>query len=160
MNGVRVLGILAALAAPAAVAAAKPDDVRAIILLATNERRHAEGRPRLHADARLAKAAQAFAQHMADKDTLDHRADRRDPGDRAKAAGYRWCRVAENIAYEFRSSGFAARELAALLVDDWMQSAGHRRNLLDPALADIGVGVAQSVKSRRWYAVQLFARKC
>lgn len=144
----------------ALAAVPKVDDVRSIVLAATNERRVAERRPALRAEARLAKAAQAFAEHMARTDVLDHRADRRNPGDRARAAGYRWCGVAENIAYEFRSSGYTSRQLAETLIDDWMGSSGHRRNLLDGSFRDIGIGVARSVRSNRWYAVQLFARPC
>jgi uncharacterized protein YkwD len=80
---------------------------------------------------------------------------------RATAEGYPACRVAENIAYEYRSRGFESEALSKVLVRDWMESRGHRRNLLDARLADTGVGIAQSESTKRWYAVQLFgARKC
>ena len=131
-----------------------------IVIAATNDFRAAEGRGRLKRDAKLDDAARKFAVHMARTDRFDHDADGRKPGERARAAGYVWCAIAENIAYEYRSSGFATRELAETFVEDWKNSAGHRLNLLDRNLADIGVGVAQSRRTGHWYGVQLFGRKC
>jgi uncharacterized protein YkwD len=137
-----------------------PDRVEKIIVEATNDFRSAEGRGRLRVDARLAAAAQGFADYMARHDRLDHEADGRKPGERARKAGYVWCQIAENIAYEFRSSGFETRELAEALVDDWKGSAGHRRNMLERNVVDIGVAVARSPQTGRWYAVQLFGSRC
>ena len=112
-------------------------------------------------DAKLIRAAQSFADFLARTDRFDHDADGRTPMKRATAAGYKWCRVAENIAYEFSSRGFESEVLAKAFVRDWMESKGHRRNLLDARLRDTGVGIAQSAKTRRWYAVQVFgAAKC
>lgn len=47
-------------------------------------------------------------------------------------------RTAENIAMV----PICDRTTAARVVDMWMRSAAHRRNLLDPALRLTGVGVA------------------
>ena len=142
------------------VAAQEPATVEAIIAAATNDFRAAQGRGRLAVDAQLTASAKAFATYLAAHDRLDHDADSRQPGDRARQHGYAWCNVAENIAYEYRSKGFAARELAEALVDDWENSAGHRRNLLDARMVDLGIGVARSRATGRWYAVQMFGRRC
>jgi uncharacterized protein YkwD len=111
-------------------------------------------------DARLAPAAQSFADFLARTDRLDHDADGSDPGKRMRAAGYSWCRYAENIAYEFNSRGFDSDALAQALVADWLGSAGHRRNLMDERMRDTGVGIAQSKKTKRWYGVQVFGAPC
>ena len=143
--------------------AASPDALRVsrLVVAGANEARDVAGAPSLLPDANLVRAAQGFADHLARTDRFDHDADGRTPMQRATAAGYRWCRVAENIAYEYNSRGFESEALARALVRDWMESRGHRRNLLDARLLDTGVGIAQSAKTKRWYAVQMFgARKC
>jgi hypothetical protein len=38
----------------------------------------------------------------------------------------------------------------------WIDSAGHRRNMLDAAVTEIGVAVSHSTGSGRYYAVQMF----
>ena len=54
------------------------------------------------------------AAYMAKSGKFDHDADGRQPAQRIAAKGYRYCMVAENIAYEFSSRGFASSELAQL----------------------------------------------
>jgi hypothetical protein len=66
--------------------------------------------------------------------------------------------VAENIAYQFHSRGFRAADLARRVVEGWKASPSHRRNMLNPDAADIGVAVAHSAGSGRYYAVQMFGR--
>lgn len=143
--------------------AAEPDALRVsrLVVAEANHARDEAKAPSLLPQSDLIRAAQAFADHLAKTDRFDHDADGRTPMQRATAAGYRWCRVAENIAYEFNSRGFESGALAKALVRDWMESKGHRRNLLDPRLHDTGVGIAQSPRTKRWYAVQMFgATKC
>ena len=48
------------------------------------------------------------------------------------AAGYKWSRSAENIA--------AGQKTPEEVVQSWINSPGHRVNLLDPNLKEIGVG--------------------
>ena len=66
--------------------------------------------------------------------------------------------VAENLALEGSSAGFESAELAQDLVDGWIQSPGHRRNLLAADATQTGIAVAHSPRSDRWYAVQMFGR--
>ncbi len=138
----------------------KPDPakVKEQIVTATNQFRRQEKRGELKVNAQLAQAAQAFAEYMARTDKFSHEADGKKPADRVTAAGYKYCIVAENIAYDFNSAGFSTEELAQGLMDGWKKSPGHRKNLLDPDLSEIGVGLAQSSKTGRYYAVQDFGR--
>ena len=46
----------------------------------------------------LATAAKAYAEYLARTGKFAHEADGRQPADRAKAAGYSYCIVAENLA--------------------------------------------------------------
>ncbi len=95
---------------------------------------------------------------MAATDRYGHEADDRAPEKRALAAGYEYCVVAENLAYLVKSTGFTTDELTSHLMAGWFESEGHRKNLLLAAVTDIGIGIAQSERSRRYYAVQLFGR--
>lgn len=151
---------LAAVANAAAPELQVPDlaSVASEVVRRTNAFRSDQGVSPVNADARLAAAAQAFAQYMASTDRYGHDADARAPEERAMAAGYAYCVVAENLAYLVKSTGFKTDELASHLMAGWMKSEGHRMNLLLAAVTDIGVGMAQSERSRRYYAVQLFGR--
>jgi hypothetical protein len=95
---------------------------------------------------------------MAQTDKYGHTADDKQPADRAKQFGYQYCIVAENIAWEFKTSGFTTEGLAESLFNGWKNSPDHRANMLDPDIYDIGVAVARSEKTGRYYGVQEFGR--
>ena len=109
--------------------------------------------------AALAATAREFAQFLAATDKFGHAADGRDPAARVRGHGYDYCMVSENIAYQFRSQGFESpAELGRVFVEGWKRSPGHRTNLRDREATEIGVAVAHSAHTRRYYAVQAFAR--
>jgi uncharacterized protein YkwD len=137
-----------------------PDLARVKDLIAnlTNEFRRQEGRGELHSNPDLARAAQYFADYLARTDKFSHTADGKEPWERLTKFGYPYAISAENIAWEFNSAGFTTRRLASALVEGWEKSPGHRKNMLDPDVTDIGVGVAKSAKTGRYYAVQEFGR--
>ena len=78
---------------------------------------------------------QASFGHAQDMETLDFFAhesqDGRTLADRARAAGYRYCQVAENIARGQRT----VREVH----EGWMNSPGHRANNLLPDITEFGI---------------------
>jgi uncharacterized protein YkwD len=99
----------------------------------TNAFRRQYGLAPLALNSRLTSAAQLHAQNMALQDFVSHTgADGSGIGDRISATGYRWSLAAENIA--------AGYQTAAATVQGWIESPGHRANLLDPQLTEIGVG--------------------
>ena len=124
----------------------------------TNGFRKEQKQSPLTVNDKLAAAARDFAAWMAATDMYGHEADGRHPWDRAKAAGYDYCLVAENIAYAWRSDGFATEQLVTDFVEGWQKSPGHRKNMLDPDVTETGVGVARSADTGLYYAVQLFGR--
>ena len=95
---------------------------------------------------------------MATAEKYGHTADGRRPAERVDAAGYDYCLVDENIAWLFQTRGFSTEQLARQLFDSWQQSPEHRENLLNPHLGEIGVSVARSAKTGRYYGVQEFGR--
>ncbi|HYG65600.1 MAG TPA: CAP domain-containing protein, partial [Thermoanaerobaculia bacterium] len=62
--------------------------------------------------------------------------------DRVRAAGYEPDIVGENIA--------AGHIEVSEVMDAWMYSPGHRRNILDVRLRDIGIGVAVGSHDHRY----------
>jgi uncharacterized protein YkwD len=124
----------------------------------TNRFRQAEGLREVKSNPQLMKAAHDFATFMASTGTYGHTADGRSPAERAKQHGYDPCIIAENIAYQYRTSGFTSEELARELFEGWKHSPDHRKNMLDPGVTETGVGVAQSEQTGYYYAVQMFGR--
>jgi hypothetical protein len=130
----------------------------ALVIEQTNQFRRFEGARDTTRNQQLTEAARYFADYMARTDRYGHEADGTQPSQRAMAQGYAYCLVSENIAYQFSSAGFTTAELARRFVEGWKQSPGHRRNMLDPDATETGVGIAQSPRSGRYYAVQMFGR--
>jgi len=117
------------------------DDPAPALLAEVNRVRAAHGLKSLGGDGRLAAAASGHARAMADGGFLDHRApDGTGLAERASAAGYRFRFLAENIA-----AGHAA---PASVVQGWMNSDGHRRNLLQADAVAAGTGYAFRPRER------------
>lgn len=154
------IAALLALAASLAWPAREPDlgEGANAIVAGTNALRRSQGLESLTLEARLAATARDFALYLARTDVFEHTADGRHPQDRVRAHGYDYCLVAENIGYEYRSRGFATDELAHALVQGWARSPEHRKNMLDRDATEIGVALARSPRTGRYYGVQVFGR--
>ncbi|MEU0387865.1 CAP domain-containing protein [Streptomyces chartreusis] len=101
----------------------------------TNRERARAGLPPLAADPLLTAAAQAHSADMVARDFYSHTAPGgSQPWDRAAAAGSTRCSIGENIACGQRSP--------AEVVEGWMNSPGHRANILKPGFTHLGVGFA------------------
>lgn len=122
-----------------------------------NRLRRAAGVEELASSPELMQAARAFAAFMAESDRYGHDVDG-SPTERTERAGYAPCIVAENLAYQYLSTGFRTDELSQGLLDGWMDSPGHRANLLEPDVTETGVAIARSPATSRYYAVQVFGR--
>lgn len=118
------------------------------VLRLTNAAREKQGMSPFRLNDALTKAAQAHADDMAKKGYFSHEApDGTDMVVRIDRVGYRYRGIAENIAMGQRTPKQA--------VDGWLKSPGHRRNLLNDAYLDLGVGVSKDGKGvLRW--VQVF----
>ncbi|MFI8951625.1 CAP domain-containing protein [Streptomyces sp. NPDC053750] len=114
----------------------------------TNRERSGAGLPALAVDARLTGAAQAHSADMVARDFYSHTdPDGGKPWDRAAAAGATQRTVGENIACGQRS--------AADVVEGWMNSPGHRANILKADFTHIGVGLAGGGRAGTYWT-QLF----
>ncbi len=98
-------------------------------------------------------------QYLAKSGKFAHEADGRQPAQRAEASGYRYCFIAENLAMNLDSRGFETRALARAAVEGWKNSPGHRANMLQPTVTEIGVAVARAPDGDpKFISVQLFGR--
>ncbi|MFE3328198.1 CAP domain-containing protein [Streptomyces sp. NPDC059176] len=112
-----------------------------------NEERAKAGCAPLRTNSRLQAAAQGHADDMAARNYYEHDSpEGRDAGDRIEAAGYDWRKWGENIHKGPKSARTA--------MQDWMDSPGHRDNILDCGFKDLGVGVNLSSNGPWW--VQAF----
>ncbi|WP_328347729.1 CAP domain-containing protein [Streptomyces violaceus] len=101
----------------------------------TNRERARAGLPPLAVDPLLTSAAQAHSTDMVARAFYSHTApDGSRPWDRAAAAGSPRRSIGENIACGQRSP--------ADVVEGWMNSPGHRANILKPGFTHIGIGFA------------------
>ena len=113
----------------------------------------------LKPNAALTAAARAFADYLGRTGKFAHEADGREPHQRAEAQGYRYCLVAENLAFNLDSRGFETSKLAFDVVEGWKGSPGHRRNMLEKNATEIGVGVMRARdRQPKFVSVQLFGR--
>ena len=114
----------------------QPDVFRRQVVELTNRERQAKGLRPLKLQATLGEAAQWLADDMAKKSYLSHTDSlSRDFSTRLRDFGYEnFTAMAENI-------GLGAPD-PAKAVANWMKSPGHRANILNPELTEIGVGYA------------------
>jgi uncharacterized protein YkwD len=145
-------GLIAVSAAPAAAQAcagandpgASPRKASAATLCLLNKQRKAHGLRPFRVHGALRKAATGHSRDMARRNFFSHTA----PGnvsfaDRIRRANYRprggWS-IGENIAW-----GSGPLATPAAIVRGWMNSPGHRANILNGGFRTIGVGVSRGV---------------
>jgi len=115
--------------------------VEQFIVVKINEERSRNGRPALLLDDKLANIARAHSSDMLQKNYFSHTSPTGcNTSCRLKAAGYAWRAYGENIHYR-KGTALAAETAAAAIVGAWMNSSGHRTNILG-SFTRIGLGVA------------------
>ena len=124
-----------------AVAGSEAQLNRATLCL-LNEQRAAAGLPALVENARLDQTATAYSQDMVAERFFDHTSpEGQTVVDRLTAVGYlpgsgQWA-AGENIAW-----GQGSLATPRSIMNAWMNSEGHRENILSSNYSDIGLGVA------------------
>lgn len=115
----------------------------------TNAYRVAAGCAPLTVSSQLAAAAAAHSQDMAQNNFFSHTgSDGSTPWDRIRRTGYSYGSAAENIAAGYRT--------AEDVVQGWYNSTGHRQNMLNCNLREIGVAYADGGSYGRYWT-QVFA---
>jgi len=107
------------------------------LLASTNTERIGQNLGALTMNSRLNQAAQAKANDMAARNYWSHNTpDGQEPWVFFEGAGYVYQKAGENLAYGFDSSNAA--------IVGWMNSPGHRANILDSAFSEVGFGFANA----------------
>ena len=131
------------------VAAAKQD-----IIDRTNALRRENGVAALRVNDKLMQAAQVRADEMATHTVYSHTRPDGRKFNTATDCPY----MAENI-HRIADWVLSDQTLAERAVADWSASTTHNKNMVNPKLSEIGVGLARGVNDTGdpcWYCVQLF----
>lgn len=136
--------------------------LEAAIFYETNRQRAEYGLPLLEFDYNLFVCAHNHSVDMVNYDFYAHESPvsgKQSMSDRLDQVGYTNCTAAENIAEIYIRTTYVAS--AQHLVNLWMNSPGHRTNILNSKLTHLGCGVAYLVINNTVYVrtTQNFIRK-
>ncbi|APY89773.1 RNA polymerase [Streptomyces alfalfae] len=128
---------------PEASAPQVPSGTADQVISLVNAERAKAGCGPVRANSQLATAATRHSADMDARDYFDHTSpDGTDPGDRITAAGYRWSTYGENIA--------RGQQTPAAVMDSWMNSSGHRANILNCDFKELGIGIHRASGGPWW----------
>lgn len=146
------------ISADAALAETTIETLRARALEMVNASRAENDLPPLKRDPALTQAAQAHADDMLKRDYYSHTSpEGGSVSDRFQAAGgSKWLLTAENIAKCEGCDPPLSLDHVRQMHEGWMDSPGHRRNILRRGLDRFGYGMAIDADGTL-YAVQTFA---
>ena len=117
----------------------------AALFFLTNEKRKARFKKILKYHKACETAAYNHSKQMAEKDFFSHQntkdKKRRSTEQRAKLAGIKNPYIAENIAFNHFIYDNTYLEIAEKLINQWMNSKGHRENILAKDAKSFGCGV-------------------
>lgn len=129
--------------------ASVPSEIQQVLDLVNQERAKAGVSP-LKLSTSLDSMAKVKAEDMRDNNYFSHTSPSYgSPFDMMKKFGISFSTAGENIA--------AGQQSAADVMGSWMNSPGHRQNILNPSYTEIGIGVAKG-GSYGTYWVQDFIR--
>lgn len=134
------------------------DGMRDLALRLVNQSRSKNGLPPMMLEPKLNVAAQSHAEDMLLRNYYSHHSPEGETvGVRyRRAGGDRWLLIAENIAKCDGCSPPLTKDHVRQMHEGWMNSPGHRANILRPGLNALGYGLTAGTDGRL-YAVQTFA---
>ena len=117
-----------------------------------NEIRAEAGLAKLTLSPRLVEMAREHSRYQLRQDTLTHKGEGGSSlADRFEEFGLKYRRIAENVAMNTNVD-----DPAGEAVEGWLQSPGHRHNILTRGLEQTGVGTAVSDDGKTYYFTQVF----
>lgn len=120
------------------------------VLDLVNKERTSRGLQALKFNSELSNVATLKSQDMIDKNYFDHTSPTYgSPFDMMKKFGISYTSAGENIAM--------GQETPQEVMNAWMNSDGHRKNILNPDFTELGVGIAAKGSSLYW--TQMFIGK-
>lgn len=129
------------------------DDVKALeqqVITLVNQQRASNGLPALKGNWELCRVARYKSQDMINKKYFAHQSPTYgSPFDMMEAFGIKFSAAGENIAY--------GQKTPQQVMNSWMNSPGHRNNILSRSYNQIGVGVAKA-SNGTYYWTQMFIK--
>ncbi len=121
------------------------------VIEGVNKERIKQGLPALATDAKLSEAAQKKADDMVNRGYFAHNTP----------SGAQFFEVLDDVGYNYQHAGenlAAQYQTISGTVKAWMDSPGHRANILNGSYEETGVGLAYGERKGKkgWYVVQLF----
>jgi len=126
----------------------KHKQIEKYVLAYVNKARAKAGLKKLARSAKIVKIARKWSVRQAERGELAHNPSY---GQELPSG---WTRASENVAWTTASG--SAKKLAKRIVRLWLDSPGHRANILGSSYSKTGVGVAHS-KRHGWYFTQNFS---
>jgi uncharacterized YkwD family protein/spore coat assembly protein SafA len=120
------------------------------VIKLVNVQRSKVGLPALKANWQVCRVARYKSQDMINKNYFSHTSPTYgSPFKMMETFGVRFSAAGENIAY--------GQKTPAAVMVSWMNSPGHRSNILNPTYTEIGVGLAKS-SNGTCYWTQMFLK--
>jgi uncharacterized protein YkwD len=125
----------------------KEERIIAQLVEAHNKERAKEGLGLLKLESHLAEAAKEHAKDMAEHETMTHDgSDGSNPAVRATRAGYHYLSTGENVAMGYRT--------VPQVMEVWMNSPPHKKNILNGEYTEIGVAVAYDEENKPYWSAE------
>lgn len=121
------------------------------VIRLVNEERSKRGLGLLNENWEVSRVARIKSQDMIDNNNFSHNSQiYGTPFQMLTSFGIRYSQAAENIA--------TGQQSAQQVMNTWMNSSGHRANILNPNFNRIGVGIARKGTTGPLYFTQIFIR--
>ncbi|KAG2526028.1 hypothetical protein BBO99_00004324 [Phytophthora kernoviae] len=118
----------------------KGSEFQSLLLAAVNKERAAVGVASLCMSNKLHSSAQGHSNDMATNNFMSHTGSNGSTmSQRITATGFKWTAVAENVA--------AGQKDVTAVMKSWMNSSGHKKNILSPTYKMFGCGYAYNSRS-------------
>lgn len=127
-----------------------------------NEQRTQNGVAALEIDQGVTSAATKHSKNMASTGTFSHVIDGKNAGDRLRDENVSFTAWGENIYFGWcqmnGKPAYDVHDFAQDAVSGWMNSPGHRKNILNPDFTHTGIGIATIARDGKgyMYATQVF----
>lgn len=132
--------------------------INAILFFMVNEQRASRNAQVIPYHETLEVAAYYHSLAMAEGNFFDHQnpktTARKSTADRAKLAGVANPYIAENIVYVYADKAASCMTIAEKMMESWLNSSGHKKNILSKESKNLGCGVY--FKDGKWYGTQVF----
>ncbi len=140
-------------APPLASQSARTAKIEARIREGINKEREKNGLKPLQNNERLAEVARKYSRQMAEKNFFSHTGpDGSTLEKRVSAGGISYWVVGENL---FKGTNIS--QPVPVAIKGWLESPGHRANIMRPYFTETGVGIWQT--GNTYYITQLFLRR-